>query len=96
MFSFCRTIISEKFRKVYDMQKHYKSLYIVYIALFLTLIFISPVNASPLIPERVKVGLNYNSASSGMIISCNSSVAVNSLNGTDKSALLNISKPSKS
>ncbi|MCQ1529736.1 SpoIID/LytB domain-containing protein [Lutispora saccharofermentans] len=77
------------------MQKHYKSLYIVYIALFLTLIFISPVNASPLIPERVKVGLNYNSASSGMIISCNSSVAVNSLNGTDKSALLNISKPSK-
>lgn len=77
------------------MQRHYKSLYIVYIALVLTLTFISPVNASPIIPERVKVGLNYNSASSEMVISCNSPAVVNSLNGEDRSALLNVSKPLK-
>lgn len=79
--------------KVYYMQKYLKFFSIIGIIIISILSSTDFAHASPLIPERIRVGLNYNSLGSDISISSNSPVTLNILDMENK--FKSIQAPSK-
>ncbi|WP_372995777.1 SpoIID/LytB domain-containing protein [Lutispora sp.] len=76
------------------MNKHNKKLFII-ILMIIALLFPISVHATTEIPERIRVGLNYNSVSDTININSSSPILITFLSGEENPVSLTISKPIK-
>jgi len=77
------------------MNKHNKKSFIVYLFVIVALLFPISIHADLEIPERIRVGLNYNSESEIINISSFSPASITFFNGEENPTSISISKPVK-
>lgn len=77
------------------MNNHNKKLFIINFFIVFALLFSIHVHASPEAPERIRIGLNYNSVTDIININSTSPTLITILNGEENPVSLSISKPIK-